>query len=236
LKDKQLFIADGHHRYETALNFRNKLREENPDYSQDDLFNYVMMMLVDMDDPGLVVFPTHRLIKDIAGFDENSLAEKLQEDFHVEKIMAEPSQNHLSEVIEQELTKRNKDKVFALYTGENYYYLLTLKNSDIMSKMLPDQSLAYRNLDVSVLHTVIFEKILGIDKENMANQKNLTYTRNPLEAIEWIKNGSFQCSFLLNATKVFEIKDVSLANEKMPQKSTYFYPKLVTGLVMNKFR
>ena len=100
---------------------------------------------------------------------------------------------------------------------------------------MPDKSEAYRNLDVRILHTLVLDKIYGIDTENLANQKNLTYTRDPMEAIEAVQNGSQQCAFLFNATKVREIKDVSLAGEKMPQKSTYFYPKLITGIVMNKF-
>lgn len=236
--DKQLFIADGHHRYETALNFRNKLRDENPDYAKDELFNYVMMMLVEMDDPGLVVFPTHRLVRDIAHFDELTLIDQLNENFNVEKIAVEANTaktGNISTLIEQALNERSSGKVFGLYTGKDYYYILTLKDSAVMQKNLPDKSAAYRNLDVSILHTLILDKLLGIDMENMANQKNLTYTRNSEEAIEWVRNGDFQCSFLLNATKVHEIKDVSLAKEKMPQKSTYFYPKLITGLVMNKF-
>ncbi|MBZ4645550.1 MAG: hypothetical protein JG777_1039 [Clostridia bacterium] len=235
-KDKQLFIADGHHRYETALNFRNKLREENPQYSKDDLFNYVMMMLVEMDDPGLVVFPTHRVVKDLEKFDEQVLIDQLKENFDVERIAQDHGTKELNILIEEELNARSNDKVFGLYTGKDYYYILTLKNIDVMAEILPNKSAAYRNLDVSILHTLILDRILGIDAENMANQKNLTYTRDSLEAVEWVRSGGFQCSFLLNATKVHEIKDVSLAKEKMPQKSTYFYPKVITGLVMNKFK
>jgi len=233
---KQLFIADGHHRYETALNFRNKMREENPGYSKDDLFNYVMMMLVDMDDPGLVVFPTHRLVKDIDGFDENTLVSGLKENFNVQKYVIMQGNEDISQQIEKKLADNADKKAFALYTGKDYFYLFDLKNPDSINHALPNKSAAYKNLDVTILHTLVLDKLLGIDMENMANQKNLTYTRDSHEAIDWVKNGSFQCSFLLNATKVREIKDVSLANEKMPQKSTYFYPKLITGLIMNKFK
>ena len=105
-----------------------------------------------------------------------------------------------------------------------------------MSKYLPEKSSYYRNLDVSILHTMILERFFGIDKENMANQTNLIYTRSYDEAIERVKNGEFQCSFIINATKIREIKDVSLNKEKMPQKSTYFWPKLVTGIVMNELK
>ncbi|MBQ8759581.1 MAG: DUF1015 family protein, partial [Clostridia bacterium] len=103
-----------------------------------------------------------------------------------------------------------------------------------LSEMNPEKSEAYKGLDVTVLHSLILENILGIDKENMAKQINLKYTRDKSEAIEAVRKGDANCSFIINATKVEEIKAVALAGEKMPQKSTYFYPKLITGLVMNR--
>lgn len=232
--DKQLFIADGHHRYETALNFRNKMREENPDWKESDLFNYVMMMLVDMDDPGLVVFPTHRLVNNVK-IDEVMAVSLLKDDFDIDKIIVDSKTSMLCDAIAKDLVALKEKKGFALYFGGEYYYRLSLNDASVMEKYLPDKSEAYRNLDVTILHTLVLDKIYGIDTENLANQKNLTYTRDPMEAIEAVQNGSQQCAFLLNATKVREIKDVSLAGEKMPQKSTYFYPKLITGIVMNKF-
>lgn len=232
--DKQLFIADGHHRYETALNFRNKMREENPDWKESDLFNYVMMMLVDMDDPGLVVFPTHRLVNNVK-IDEVMAVSLLKDDFDIDKIIVDSKTSMLCDAIAKDLVALKEKKGFALYFGGEYYYRLSLNDASVMEKYLPDKSEAYRNLDVTILHTLVLDKIYGIDTENLANQKNLTYTRDPIEAIEAVQNGSQQCAFLLNATKVREIKDVSLAGEKMPQKSTYFYPKLITGIVMNKF-
>ena len=100
----------------------------------------------------------------------------------------------------------------------------------------PGHSDAYRSLDVTVLHTLLLEGVLGIDKENMANQKNLHYTRSISEAISEVDNGDASAAFILNPTKIREIKDVALAGDKMPQKSTYFYPKLITGLVMNQIK
>ncbi len=231
--DRQLFIADGHHRYETALNFRNKLREENPNDSLDALYNYVMMLLVDMDDPGLVVFPTHRMLKDLEKFDENEVLSLLSDTFAAEKVDVKTD---AAAEMEAKLSEAKADeKVFAFYTGKDYFYLLTLTDKTAMAKAISGKSDAYLGLDVTVLHTLILHKVFGIDMENMANQKNLVYTKQAEEAVSAVKGGEFQCSFLLNATKVREIKDVSLANEKMPQKSTYFYPKIITGLVMNKF-
>ena len=103
-----------------------------------------------------------------------------------------------------------------------------------MQNALPDKSDAYRSLDVAVLHSLILEPLFGIDKQNMAEQKNLAYTRSAEEAVESVNRGEFQCAFLLHPTKVSQIRGVSLAGEKMPQKSTYFYPKLITGLVINE--
>mgnify|MGYP002416784302 CR=1 FL=1 len=111
--------------------------------------------------------------------------------------------------------------------------LLTLKDAAVMDGVLPDQSPVSRQLDVNVLHTLILERLMGIDKENMANQKNLTYTRDMDEAIAGVREGAFQACFVMNPTRVEEIRDVAAAGEKMPQKSTYFYPKLITGLTLN---
>ena len=222
--DKQLFIADGHHRYETALNYRNKKREENPDFKGDEGYEYVMSFLVEMDDDGLLIFPTHRMLKNLENFNEQEIVKKLGENFFVEKI------ENLN--IEEEIESDDK-KIFGFYTGKNYFYKLTLKDEKIIEEYIPGKSSFYRGLDVSVLHSVILEKLFGIDKENMANQKNLVYTRDYNEAIEKVKTQEFQCSFIINATKINQIKEVSLNNEKMPQKSTYFWPKLVTGIVMN---
>lgn len=232
--DKQLFIADGHHRYETALNFRNKMREENPGWKPADLFNYVMMMLVEMDDPGLVVFPTHRMVKDLEQFSEEDTLRKLQEKFEVRSVSVSTNGN-IAETIEKELASLVDKKAFGFYTGGSSFHVLVLKDETAMKQAVAGKSDAYLDLDVSVLHTLILNDIFGIDMENMANQKNLVYTKQAEEAVSGVQSGAFQCSFLLNPTKIHQIKDVSLANEKMPQKSTYFYPKILTGLVMNKF-
>lgn len=229
MSDRKLYIADGHHRYETALNFHkyvceNGLEKEHPDSG------YVMMMLVNMENDGLVVFPTHRIVHGLDNFNISSVISECGKYFDICK------KNNL-ETIENSLEKcyNMEGKAFCLYAGGNEYYLLKLKENDIIKKLLPEMSDAYCQLDVSILHTLVLERIFGIDKQNMAMQKNLSYTRSCSEALEAVSNGSANCSFILNPTRVCEIRDVALANEKMPQKSTYFYPKLITGMVMNKF-
>lgn len=231
-RKKQLFIADGHHRYETALHFRNKKRAENPD-AKDSSYDYVMMLLTSMSDGGLLVFPTHRLIKDVPDFDENNLVDRLTEDFGVAKIYL--TEKDYAGTITESISSDINKKCFALYTGNDYYYRFELKNSKAIDNYVTGKSEAYKQLDVTLLHSLVLERFLGIDQNNMANQKNLSYTRDSNEAIELVRSGAYQCSFLLNSTHVSDIKEVSLANEKMPQKSTYFWPKPVTGIVLNKF-
>ena len=226
--DKQLFIADGHHRYETSLNYRNYLREQGL-AKEGDKSDYVMMFLIDIDDEGLVIFPTHRMIRDLSSFNEESVIERSRDFFEIERVEGTGD-------IDRRLLELTDSKSYAFYTGRDYYYILTLKKDVSLDSIAPERSQAYRDLDVTALHSLILERVMGIDKENMANGVNLTYTRSLDEAVEKVQDGSFQCSFILNPTKIHQIKDVAAAGDRMPQKSTYFYPKLITGMVMNKIR
>ncbi len=231
-KNKQLFIADGHHRYETALNYRDMRRSET-DADGDMPYDYAMMMLVSMSNSGLFVFPTHRLIKDLDSFDEMLIVGLLTEEFHVSKIHF--TEGNYASIIMERLANTVDETLFGLYTGKDYYYLLRLKDDNTISYVVTDKSDAYKNLDVTILHKLILEKHMSIDEENMRNQKNLEYTRDEQEAVAAVKRGDYNCVFLMNPTKVSEIRDIANVKEKMPQKSTYFWPKLVTGIVMNKF-
>ncbi|MBD5114945.1 MAG: DUF1015 domain-containing protein [Ruminococcaceae bacterium] len=226
MADKKLYIADGHHRYETALNFK-KYVEGNLDETGSS--DYVTMMLVNMENSGLVVFPTHRIVRDLPEFDYNAVCEKCGDYFEVT-----PYLNREKGEIGLEEAYKNGEKAFVLFTGDNNYTLLKLKDISVMDDLLPEGCKALRQLDVSVLHTLVLERIFGIDKENMANQINLTYTRSADEALAAVDGKRANCCFLLNPTRVEEIREVAAAGDKMPQKSTYFYPKLTTGLVMNK--
>ncbi|MCM1329655.1 MAG: DUF1015 domain-containing protein [Ruminococcus sp.] len=221
-EDKKLYIADGHHRYETALNFHKKQGTAES--------GYAAMMLVNMENDGLVVFPTHRIVKNL----ENFNAEKVIEDCKPYFDIAEaPGEERMQAALNTFYDEGKK--AFAMYTGYGKCYVMTLKDETAVKKLLPEKSEAYCGLDVTALHSLVLEKILGIDRENMANQKNLAYTRSREEALTAVDMEEADCSFILNPTKVSEIRDVAAAGEKMPQKSTYFYPKLITGLVMNKF-
>lgn len=217
---KQIFIADGHHRYETAVKFRDYLKERGECEGSRD---YVLMTLVDMDNDGLVIFPTHRLITGIE-IDKDALLTSLADSFDIEEY---PDVKRAEAI----LARYSDRKAFGLYTGGDGFTLLVFKGQ------LPEKDDGGLSaLDVSVLHDLILEQKLGIDKENMARQLNLRYTRDIGYATESVRSGESSAAFILNATKVKEIKSVSLSGGKMPQKSTYFYPKLKTGLVMNSIK
>lgn len=227
--DTKLYIADGHHRYETALNYRNWLREQGTPVGAPS--DYMMMMLVEMNHPGLVVFPTHRLLRDLPDFDATALLDACRDRFDIEEDLP------LSAVDERlEHAYLNGQRAFGFYAGDDTVAVLTLRDVTVMDAVLPTLSAASRRLDVNVLHTLILEQKLGIDKANMAQQINLTYTRSLTEAIDSVRSGAYQAAFLLNPTRVSEIRDVAAAGEKMPQKSTYFYPKLITGLTVNRLK
>ena len=213
---RRLYIADGHHRYETALHFSKHLKEKGVVTGDNHPANYVMMMLVDLDHDGLVVFPTHRMVCGLPSFDQAALLEACKEHFDVS-------------------AQTGLDTIESTLDGLYQQGKKVLRDLSVLDGLVPGGSAALCGLDVTVLHTLVLENLLGIDKQNMAEQRNLKYTRDLSEALESVQSGRANCSFLLNPTRVSEIKDVAAAGEKMPQKSTYFYPKLITGLVMNKF-
>jgi len=237
LDDKKLYIADGHHRYETALNYRNELIKQNPNHTGNELYNYVMMTLVDVDDPGLVILPTHRMVNGIENISLDSLMDKLGENFEIEEHnIAGQATEEKGEIIQTILDRKGLHS-FVLYAKNmESIYSLSLKSMDIMKTLHPDRHSSYLDLDVSILHSLILDNLLGIGEKELANQENLEYTHSIKEGVEGVEKSEQQMTFFMSATTNKQIQEVSLANEKMPQKSTYFYPKLITGLVFNKFR
>ncbi len=217
--DKKLFIADGHHRYETALNFRRYLRESGVKVEGGHPANFVMMLLCDVEDPGLTVLPIHRLLHSLPDFDPAALLKLWSKDFNVTRL---PN----PESAEAALSEYAAQNAFGFYTGGDDWHLLTIKTPIFSADPLD-------TLDVSVLHKLILEPV-GIDRENMAAQKNLDYTKSAEELIAGVQSGKYNAGFLMNGTKVSQITAVAGAGQKMPQKSTWFYPKPVTGLYMNK--
>ncbi len=226
--DRKLFIAEGHHRYEAALQLRDWCREEGI-CEEDDAPGYVLMALADMDSSGLTLLPTYRLIRGLKNFNEKQLLEDCRPYFDVIERQS------ISEIeVNLDALYRQGKTAFACYCGGENWTLLILKDFYVMAELLPDKSEAFQNLDASVLHSLILERMLGIDSENAAQQINLAYTDSFEKAISTVRDGSNQCAFFLNPARMKEIHEIAAAGERMPQKSASFYPQPVAGLVINK--
>ncbi|MEE8565132.1 MAG: DUF1015 domain-containing protein [Candidatus Thermoplasmatota archaeon] len=230
LKNKILFIADGHHRYQTAINFANEMSGKYQNYNDDSPFNYRMVILVNMFDEGLSILPTHRLVKKDE-IDINKFLSKLENYFEIiEKNITNDNIINIEKKIMSDISSENK-KQFVLYL-KNKYYILTLKNLNLMDKVGDTHSKIWKSLDVSILQKLIFEEILNINQENLEN--HVFYTRDLKEAIQFVNEEKYNFSFLMNPTKINELKAIAESGEHMPQKSTYFLPKMLSGLVMYK--
>jgi len=242
LQDRQVLIADGHHRYETCLDYQKEVRKQlGPNADGRKLASdYTMMMLVNMCGSGLVVLPTHRLVFGIDKFDPSDFVEKCAKWFEIEEI----DPGRLATVDDMtpyrfldSLTGGRKQTdstfTFGLYMdGKLYLLRLGSDRSRVEALMDSSHSDAWRRLDVSILHSVVIGHILGISEEDQLNQTHLKYTRSLREAVSLVDTGRCQAAFLMNPTSIEEIQLVASSGETMPQKSTYFYPKLLTGLVL----
>jgi len=222
-KDKKLVIADGHHRYETGVNYMKYMRERNTNHKGDESYNFGMMYFSPSNQKGLIILPTHRLVHGITSFSLSSFLNNISNTFYVKEFN---SINELKEVLAESRYS------FGFYCNENLdrYYLLTLKEDPL--NLITDKPLVLRDLDVSILHYMILYKEFGIDEERLAQQINVEYVREVDEGLEEVKSGREQMMFILNPTPVEQVMKVAINGEVMPQKSTDFYPKLITGLVM----
>jgi len=221
LEDKSVLIADGHHRYETALAY-GKI---NP------RAQYVMSYYTNLDDKNLIVFPTHRIItKRIEPF---VLLEKIKKYFDVKEFdFTAATKDAVKEKFLAEIEKANAERIsMGLYLKNvNKFYLLSL-NKDVSG--LIDAPEILKKLDLTVLHELIITKELGYTKEEQMAQVGIKYIKQEHEAFDMIDDGSAEASFIMAYPKMSDIRDISAAGYRMPQKSTYFYPKLLSGLVIN---
>lgn len=229
MKDKTLYIADGHHRYQTALNYRNECRKKGWESVGPEGFDNRMMTFINIDDPGMNILATHRLVYGLNNFTEEQFLKRAKSDFIINKF------NTMEELYNRmDITKENEHVIGFRTQNSQKYYALTLKNESLIDDLLPDKSKTWRDLDVVILHKVILEGYLNIDEKALAEKKNIEYIRYRDQALNILKKDKYQAAFLLNPTPVLAVKKVADKGERMPQKSTDFYPKLLTGLVINK--
>ncbi len=225
LQDKDLYIADGHHRYETAVNFMNECVQKDWRAAEPESFDVRMMTLFNVAEPGMSIRPIHRLVHGIEGFDAEKLLDLASEHFHVER--------HDTVDAMMEATRSNRHTIGCI--AGNVIATFVLKDASIMEMLIgSSRSDDYKKLDVTVLHAAILDRLLGIDSKALEEQSHVTYTVDAAEGAAKVKSGDEQLFFYLNATSPEEVVRVADHNEKMPQKSTDFYPKLLTGLVLSK--
>ena len=237
--DKQVFIADGHHRYETALAFRDEMRGKVPPTDDFETIENRMITFVSFDDPGLLVLPTHRLVRHVRDFDPEALVERLREVFELEMLpfsdeaSRKDALGKTTEIMSRAL--QNDHVIGMILAGRKQFIVARLRDEAILDKMITGVECEdFKRLDVVILHTLILENLLAITKEDLAHERNVEYLRDAGPGVDSVLKGDAQALFVLNPTKTWQVRNVASAGVRMPQKSTDFYPKLVTGLVLNK--
>ncbi len=229
-KELKVYIADGHHRYETASLFAKNAAQKGKENCA-----YMLIALINLYDAGLLVLPTHRLVKNLNGLTGNGLLSKIAEAGFTVMRITDGNKAGALEALLTRMEKGGKEiPSFGLYIEDEFYLIQLPQGDKFLAEISPDKSLAYRNLDVTILHSLILENILDICPEKLAAEGYIGYTRDNKDTFEKIDSGEYACAFLLNSTHIRELLEVADAGDKMPQKSTYFYPKIIAGLAVNK--
>jgi len=218
LRDSELLIADGHHRYETARLYADEIGGEGD-------HRYVLMCLVALEDPGLTVFPTHRLLKGLRPEQYEPLADTIRQDFDVEQLAG----------VEALAPEADPGAVRMGYIDSHFQrpYMLTLKSQAVADAALPDHAEPYRRLDTAVLEALVLKGALGMSDEDIDHLSGLGYARDAEQAIELVRSGEYDAAFLMAPTPIRQVQAVAATGESMPPKSTYFFPKVPTGLLFN---
>jgi uncharacterized protein (DUF1015 family) len=217
LQDAELLIADGHHRYETARVYAEEVGGDGPQ-------RYVLMCLVALEDPGLTVFPTHRLLRDLRPDQHEALADALRRDFDLHRL---DSTAELVPAYGQPV------KLGYIDAHSRQPWMLTLKDQAIADAALADHAEPYRRLDTAVLEALILKGALGMADDDIDHLAGLGYARDFDQALELVQDGDYDAAFFVAATPIEAVRAVAASGESMPPKSTYFFPKVPTGLLFN---
>jgi uncharacterized protein (DUF1015 family) len=231
LRDRTVYIADGHHRYETALRYRDERRAETGRSGGDEPFDYLLAFLANLDEPGLTILPTHRLLRDLV-VPAGELAEKLRLSFRTEAVPRSAGTDALLAALRR--VEPGERRIAAVFRDLREFLVVRFREGEEDRRIA--RAPALRRLDVSLLHDLVLEgeqSLLGLDARREAEAGRLVYTQDTRGGIARVLSGEFAAGFFLNATRVDEVRAVCEAGETMPEKSTYFYPKLLTGLVFH---
>ena len=222
---KSLFIADGHHRYETTWAYRSQQIQE---HGRAGLADYVLMMSVSMSDPGLLILPTHRVVRNVDSLSIERLASLAQDFFRVKKLSADVAATASEHI--------GRHHLLAYFGREDGCLSLRLRDDKVQALPGSDLNDTWRQLDVNLLRNLIFGQILGLDVDAFAQSSDISYVHESQEAIRLVDDESWDAAFLLEPTHMDELECVATAGERMPPKSTYFWPKLLSGLAFYLFR
>lgn len=225
MQKEEIFIADGHHRYEVASLYRDEMKQSlGSAFTGEEDFNYLMSYFTNTDPLGLLILSIHRLLRLDQVLDFESFQKDLQEFFDLEEVKEKGQFFFLMQKCGR------SEHVIGMYKDKRYW-LLRLKNIKILDKVMNDKPREYRELDVSILNAIVFEKILNLD---VTDKKSLTFNNDEQYILDQVDNDQLCIGFFLNPVKMQQIISVALKGERMPSKSTFFYPKLLSGLVINK--
>ena len=238
MSNQKLVIADGHHRYETALNYRNERRAQSANQDPSASYEFAMMTFVNAQSEGLTILPTHRLAASLHDFSWSSVRRHLEPWFTAETFSfrndhekSEARTKFLARLAETR-AHRSIGVYPSVHTTKRAFYLLALRPGADLAQLLPNVSPLQRELDVVLLHEGILEPALGITPQAVTSEKNLSYEREAAAALEAVDHGKAQIVFLLNPCDVDQVMRIATAGEVLPQKSTDFYPKLLSGITM----
>ncbi len=230
MREKKLVIADGHHRYETALAYRDDCRSQT---ASDERAEFVIMTFVRKECEGLAILPTHRVVHSLPGFDWRKFLSAADRFFDCEGASAPPSADEGWTPFLKVLAERARERpAFGVYGGPGKFCRLRLRRDVDLAEALPELPASLRQLDVVVLHRLLLDKILGIDPRAVREERNLRYLREPGNAIGQVERAEAEVCFLMNPTPVEAVWENALAGQVLPQKSTDFYPKLLSGLTI----
>jgi uncharacterized protein (DUF1015 family) len=233
MKNKKLFIADGHHRYETALRYREWMAHNHSDFSSNHPANFVMMYLSSIQDPGIVILPAHRMLKAVPHAKRAEFIQNAEPYFDITPIRfrKETVETARSRLMETLSSSSHKNTVGLYINGHSTFHVLTLKPgimNDLFADELPD---ALKELDVTVLTHLVFINLLGFDQERLDDEKLIGYSSSETEAIEAAAAGEYDMVFIINPTRIEQMRRICEQRLLMPRKSTYFYPKVISGQV-----
>jgi uncharacterized protein (DUF1015 family) len=239
MADKKLVIADGHHRYETAMAFRNELRESEGSGDNKAAYEYAMMTLFNTQAKDLLILPTHRVVRNVKDFNfekfKDTDAKRYFDWFAYPFADAGERTSALAEFKKDLAARGRSSNAIGVYAGGGSFFLFVVRRDTDLDQLIPDVPAPVRELDVVLLHRLLLEKCLGITPEAVTAETNVTYEREMEAALAAVDKGDAQVAFLLNPVDVLDVAEIALGGDVMPQKSTDFYPKLLSGIANYRY-